>query len=339
MICPDCGEEITKLITKGEHKGICKRCYKRIQQNEYLNKKNGTNKEYIPIIKLKEKDPITYNRIMGRRSITDKSKPKKVSTSKEKEVIKHNDNIKIIYYGKVSNDLDKAFKDANINTDYTKYSNLPLWIDTFVSLLSDKDEDNFIIQCKKGEDIFNRLGAIYSHEKENLDWDDIEHINEISFAEKALCELRRPTKELLDYYYCIDAVIEHLKEDTKLMDLILEAKERLEEKKEHHKNPIFFSSVGSSMVSAVNLAKSVKDSKNKIYDCTVWCYNLNGNPRKSLFRANNGILARNEVDAKLKLKQFLSEKFSSVVYNDRDIMIKEVNSRKEIDELTRKECP
>ena len=336
MICPDCGEEVNKLVTRGEYKGICKRCYKRMQQNEYLNKKNGTNKPYVSILELKEKDPITYNRIMGRRSITDKVQNKKQTTKTINKT--NNDNIKIIYYGKVSNDLEKAFKEAGINQDYIKYNNLPLWIDTFISLLSD-DEDNFIMQCKKGEDIFNRLGAVYNHEKENLGWDDIERINEISFAEKALSELRRPTKELLDYYYCIDPIIEYLKTDKKLYNLIVDAKNKLKEKKEYHENPIFYSSVESSIVSAVNLAKSAKDSKNKIYDCTVWCYNLNGNPRKSLFRANNGILARNEVDAKLKLKQFLSEKFSSVIYNDRDITIKEVSSRKEIDELSRKECP
>lgn len=343
MKCPDCGIELTEenKVKRGKHIGLCRKCFKRIQSNEYLNRKNGTNKKYIPIKDLKYVDPVEYNRVMGRR-LSELNKQK----TKTKKIVKNNilknesnkEDVKLTYYSKVSKDLNKAFEESNINTDYLKYSNLPLWINTFISLLSEDENSNFVMQCKKGEIIFNNLFNLYQHERENLDWDDIESINNIGYAEKALQELRRPTKELLDYYYSIDPIVEHLKQDKELLDLINIAKEELKNKEEAHKNPVFYSKVNSDLVEVVNISKTNVETKTKLFDCTVWCYNLNGNPRKSLFRVNDGMRARNEVDAKLRFKTFLREKFSSVIYNDNDISIKEVSSKKEIEELARKSC-
>ena len=347
MICPDCGIELNEdnKVKRGQHIGLCKRCAKRIESLKYLNKKNGTNKEYIPLKDLKYVDSKEYNRVMGRRmaGIEREEKQTKGKRGRPKKdtsvnIIKSNkDDLKILYYGKVSKDLDNAFKEAGINQNYTKHKDLASWIDTFIGLLETNDNENFIMQCKKGEDIFNKMQTLYNHHKENLDWDDIDKINEIGFAEKALNELRRPTKELLDYYYSIDGIVQYLRQDETFMGLLKTAKEELDTKKRRHEDPKFYSPVNSNLVDDVKIVAAT-EPRTKIYDCTVWCYNLNGNPRKSLFRANGGIQARNEIDAKLKLKNFLSEKFPSVIYNDKDITIKAVSSREEVNELARRSC-
>ena len=340
MICPDCEEQVEKLTKKG----ICLHCYRRITQLNYLNKKNNTNDPYIPLKDLKELNPRAYNSVMGRRhsvkakkEIEEQVKVKKtrikINSTSEKSI----EDIKIEYYGKVSKDLDKAFNEAGIDKDYINHKDLFLWVDIFISLLDTDDTTNFIMQCKKGEQVFNDMFNLYQHERENLDWNDLDSINRIGYAEKALQELRRPTKNLLDYYYSVDPIIEHLKEDKELLDLIKIAKSELEAKKRSHEHPYIVTKVESDLVEAVNTVKSTQ-SKSKIYDCTVWCYNLNGNPRKSLFRAKGGIHAKNEVDAKLKFKTFLTDKFASLIYSDRDIEIKEVSSKEEIDELARKSC-
>ncbi len=343
MICPDCGIELTEdnKVRKGQHLGLCKRCAKRIESLKYLNRKNGTNKEYIPLKDLKYINPIEYNRVMGRRVAgikREESKSKRGRPKKDISIINTNkEDLKLTYYSKVSKDLNKAFKEANINPEYTKNIDLPSWINTFIGLLDTDDATNFIMQCKKGEDIFNKMQSLYNHHKENLDWKDIDKINEIGFAEKALNELRRPTKELLDYYYSIDGIITYLRQDEEFMRLLRSAKEDLDIKKRRHENPKYYSSVDSDFVDSEHVVEAT-EPRTKIFDCTVWCYNLNGNPRKSLFRANGGIQARNEIDAKLKLKNFLSEKFPSVIYNDKDITIKAVSSREEINELARRSC-
>ena len=75
--------------------------------------------------------------------------------------------------------------------------------------------------------------------------------------------------------------------------------------------------------------KKLEEHNIKVYDCTVWCTNLNGNPNRQLFRANGGISAKSPKEAELKFKAFLSDKFASVRIEERTITIKEMTPNKE----------
>ena len=335
MICPDCGMEVEKL----NRKGICIQCGVRLNNVSYLNRKNGTNIKYVPLVKLKEIDPTMYEGIMKRRSTKgNRGKNKSVATkTKKQEIVKENNSqhttdLQQKYYAKVSKDLDVAFSEAGVSKDYlSQNKNISSIVDTLLNLLSN-DNSNIMMQCKQGEKIFNKLSDLYRHEQENLDWSDVEKINEMSYAQKALQELRRPTKDLIYFYEALDELIEYLKQDTNFMYILNNAKKSMDYRVERVKNPKYYSSVESDMCASDSVVKA-EDTKIKIYYCTVWCYNLNGDPSRRLFKTNRGIYARNEIDAKLKLKMFLADKFATVTYKDSDITIKEVQSQDEIKEL------
>lgn len=330
MICPDCEMEVTSLSTKG----VCKQCSVRINQNTYLNKRDGTNKPYVPLKELKITNPTAYNRVMGRRALSQKQTPAKKTKTETKEVKKEaKEDLRTIYYSKVAKDIESAFKEAKLTQDYLNHKNLDSWIETFFLMLQ---EDNFISDAVKGEQIFNKINLLYKHSKENLDWDNIDKINDISYAEKALSELRRPTKELLDYYNVIMPVVDYLKNDKEFMKLLEDSRLTMLQKSKNHENPGYYAEVESSIV-PTDYILGIANNKTKIYDCTVWCYNLNGDPNRRLFRANGGIFAKNEVEAKLRFKNFLKDKFATVTYKDKDISIKEVSSQEEIRKLVNKE--
>lgn len=315
MICPDCEQEVEKL----NKAGICKQCATRINQNAYLNRKEGTNNPYIPLKDLKNINLSAYNKVMGRRK--HKKEVKQTNTKISDKTEKTSD-LRNIYYTKVAKDINQAFEDNKISQDYLQYKSLDNWLETLYLLCLD---ENFITSAKQGESQFNKLACLYKHAQENLSWDDLTKINDISYAQKALSELRRPTKEILDYYEVLDPLVEYLKGNTLFMKLLNEARVKMIQKSNNHENPGYYTDIESDVVQG-DFILGFRDSKTKIYDCTVWCYNLNGNPNRRLFRANNGFYAKNEIDARLRFKAFLADKFATVTYKDKDITITEVNS-------------
>lgn len=329
MICPDCEQEVDKLTTKG----VCKQCATRINQLNYLNKRDGTNKPYVPIKDLKYKDPGVYKRIMERRA----SKGKNAQPTKVKEIKKiepkevKSTNIKEQYYSKVAKDIEKMFKKTSLNQEYLNHKRLDVWLETFYSLLQD---DNFILDAKRGEQIFNDLYILYKHSQEELDWDDIEQIQELGFAQKALSELRRPTKEILDFYAAISPVVDYLKKDTKFMDLISNCREEMIKKANNHLDPKYYTNIDSVIANTDNIVVSDDFTKSlKLWYVEVPCYNLFGNKGLDTFKTNRGILAKTESEARLKFKAFLADKFSNVTYQDKNIIVKQVANQREIDDL------
>ena len=59
------------------------------------------------------------------------------------------------------------------------------------------------------------------------------------------------------------------------------------------------------------------------FNWKVECFNLYGNPNKSLFVSENGVWADDITDAKHRIKRFLEEKFSNVTYMEKDLVIEE----------------
>lgn len=333
MICPDCEFEMGQLAPR---LGICKKCAQRKSTVTYQNKKNNTNKEYIPLKDLKKIKPNYYNNICNRRRKEGYKHINDLETKEDKSIIRRTVvgetevDIKNTYYAKVYKDIQETFNNAKISDSYLEYDNLDKWVDTFFLLLQ---KDNFITDAKEAEIQLNNLDSLYDHALENADWSDMNKIKEISYTLKALRELRRPTKNILDFYYVVDPIITYLQKDEKFMKLLEDARITLKYKKDHHDNPKYMSRVDVAMARESDFVCGITDQKPRLYDCTVLCFNLNGNPNKSLFRAKNGIKAKNEAEAKLKLKNFLSNKFATVTYKDEDITIKEVNSVDEIEKV------
>ena len=342
-ICKDCEMEVEKL----NKEGICHQCYIRKTNNVYLNKKNGTNNPYVPLKDIK--GTIEYNRVMGRRAATNKKKNPQVTVTKttykimnenksgltgcrDNHIIETIDDKVNKYRNEVVSDIKASFAKNNINDNYLKFKNMDEFVENFFSLLQ---EDNFIVDAKKADSVFFDLNIDYSHLLENTPFEDLEGMQRCNFLLKILLDLRRPTKEILDYYYVIDPVIAYLRKDKEFIRLLDEARIRLKQKSENHKD-IGYYVRESNIVSREDFVLGERVDKFKLYDATVWCYNLHGNPNKSFFRAKGGIKATTAEQAKLKFKAFLKEKFYSVTYKDEDINIEEVTPE-EFDKRT-KEC-
>lgn len=342
-ICKDCEMEVDKLNLDG----ICHQCYIRKTNNVYLNKKNGTNNPYIPLKDIK--GTIEYNRVMGRRRATLEKKNNKSQVTvtkttykimnenksgltgcKDNNIIETIDDKVNKYRNEVVSDIKASFAKNNINDEYLKFKNINEFVENFFSLLQ---EDNFIMDAKKADEIFFNLKIDYDHLLENTPFEDLEGMQRCNFLLKILLDLRRPTKEILDYYYVIDSVIDYLRKDKEFVRLLDEARIKLKQKSENHKD-IGYYVRESNIVSKEDFVLGERVDKYKLYDATVWCYNLHGNPNKSFFRAKGGVKASTPEQAKLKFKTFLKEKFYSVTYKDEDIKIEEV-TQEELDRRTK----
>ena len=231
----------------------------------------------------------------------------------------------------VLKDVADAFKENNLTQDYLKYNNIPEFLDTFFSLLQ---EDNFLIDAKLGETIFNRLNFDYNHLIENGGW-SMEDIIKGYSMQKCLLELRRPTKNILAYYSVLEPIVDYLKNDIKFKEILDNCRIQSNKVKEHLETPTYNSRESNLMLQESYVAEK-NIVKFDLFDCSVWCYNLYGNKSKQLFRADGGMRAKNEAEAKLKFKAFIRDKFPSVSYSDKDIMITKVNSIEDIKKA--KEC-
>jgi hypothetical protein len=350
MICPDCELEVDKLTTRG----ICRSCYKRYYGEM---KRKGY---YLPIKDLK--GTIEYNRAMGRRLATiEKNKNKDVKPTKrgrpskldnlfktkaerilEERAIKtdvvedttptikeskpaFNESVYNDYLAKVNNDIDLAFKNNNLTQDYLKYSDISKWIDMFFNLLQ---IDGFITDSRRAKAIFNGLRIDYQHCLESLDIEDTDSILKWGYMSKILLDLRRPTAEIVDYCDILDPIIKYLQKDSDFLALLREARDKAEERSIIHKSHTYYTRE-SELVREEDFVIG-KATKPKLFDCTVMCSNLFGNPDSQLFRLNGGIKALNKEEAYNKFKSFLKEKFDSLVYYDDDINVREVNSVRDI---------
>jgi len=335
MICPDCELEVSKLTTRG----ICRSCYKRYYGEM---KRKGY---YLPIKDLK--GTVAYNRAMGRRlstiekskSTTEKPKRgrptnvnkvnKEESTPKESKVEnnnnKFNQDLYNTYLSKVNKDIKSAFENNNLTQDYLKYSNISEWLNMFTNLLK---PDNFISDSRRAKSIFNDLKLDYQHCLESLEISDIDNILKWGYISKILLDLRRPTAEIVDYCDILEPIVKYLQEDRTFMSMLREARDKAEEKAEIHKSHTYFTRE-SELVGEEDFVIG-KAIKSKLFDCTVMCNNLFGNPESQLFRLNGGIKASSKEEAYNKFKSFLQNKFDSLVYYDDDINVREVSSLKDI---------
>ena len=366
MICPDCTLDY-KTLTK---KGICSNCYKSYYNALNRYKEGHSNHSYIPIKDLKYYNLSSFKKAMGRRLINykklypdctltlddflsdkttdentkndktniestnieniDKDKTIDKNTNGDKTIDENttDENTKINYYSIVNKDISQAFKENNISIDYLNFNHLDNWISTLNSLIK-SDSSGCIQSAKRAEQIFNEIFFNYNHCLEALTWGD-DKIIKLGYMQKALCEIRRPTKEFLDLYSVIEPVISYIKNNKSLVNLIKTTYDNMQYKSSFHEEHIFHSSVETDISHSID--NVVKDDNFKLYDCTVLCKNYRGSSNLKLIRAYGGIKSINVVKAKKAFKYFLNKNFPTIIYDDKDITIEEVSSIDEIDE-------
>lgn len=310
MICPDCELEVDKLNSRG----ICGDCYKRIYSCK------GKGREYIPLKDIK--GTVEYNRAMGRRLATrekrensEKKINKKVIPVKEDKT----EDVKIKYYAKVNKDLENEFKKENINKDYLK-TDLPEWVETFWGLLQD---DNIILDATKANKVFDSLSYLYLHNQLRVEWEDQSTILENSLYAKALLELRRPTKDFINYWKSIAKVINYIKEDENLMALIQDCRNNCYVKKLEQDSPLYFTEIDNDLSQSMDNAV-ITDKEYKYYNIKVTVKGLYGHNYNETFKLDTPMYALSEESAKKKFIEFMNDKFPTVKYNPVNIKIEEV---------------
>lgn len=317
MICPDCELEVDKLNSRG----ICGDCYKRIYSCK------GKGREYIPLKDIK--GTVEYNRAMGRRLATREKRQSSIKTSNTKvqAAIQNykkcsneptQDN-KITYYVKVNKDLEKEFEKNDINKNYLK-TDLPAWIETFWNLLQD---DNVILDATKANKIFDDLSYLYLHNQLNVDWNDEDTILKNSLYTKAVLELRRPTKDFLNYWKIIAKVINKIKDDDELMELIQESRNQCYVKTLEQETPIYFTEIDNDMSNSDNKI-GIINKDYKYYNIKVTVKGLYGHNYNETFKLDTPMYALSEEQAKSRFIDFMQDKFSTVKFNPNNIKIEEV---------------
>lgn len=307
MICPDCEFETDKLTSQGR----CKKCSTRFNQLNYMNKRDGTNKPYIPLKELvgtKE-----YNRVIAKRGVT----PKKATKQTKQIIIK--EDLRTKYYGKVSADLNKEFEKNKISKAYLEVD-LPNWMETFWLLLQ---EDSVVLDAVKAGKVFDDLSYLYLHNQLNISWDNENKMLENSLYEKAVLELRRPTKDFIIYWKVISDVINAIKNDSTLMETIRCARNDLKLKAQAlRENPVYNTEIDNELSTGNNI--KVVEKNYKYYNIKVTVKGLYGHNYTETFKLDTPMYARGEDEAKRRFIEFMNEKFPGVKYKEDNIKVEEI---------------
>lgn len=298
MRCKDC-EEIAKTLNND---GLCEFCAKRkalarYRKTEYKALKDikGTRGYKIAMTKRRKiKEQRRESDVSEIENSTSKTENLKKNTTRDK------------YYLQVSDDIEKSFEEANLTKTYLNVD-LENFIEMFYSLMQ---EDNYIADARKAEEIFNKTSIDLLHAIENSTWEDKE-IQDIVYQEKALLELRRPTKTIICYYKMLEPVIEYLKGDTYFMELLDSLRINFIRNKDKIEKAEYFPRQTHLMAK----------EKQKNYNCSVMCYNLYGKQTLEELKANGGIWAKDENEAKRVFLRFINSSFPTITYNSDDIKI------------------
>ena len=106
--------------------------------------------------------------------------------------------------------------------------------------------------------------------------------------EKALLEIRRPTKTVLFYYNMIEKIIDYLKNDDTIISLLEELRENLINNKDKIETEVYRPRQSNIMKADI----VTTEHKAKKYNCSVPCYNLYGSTSIEILKANRWDLRR-----------------------------------------------
>lgn len=320
MICKDCEMEVDKI---GKSTGICHKCAIRKNNCDYRKK------PYIPLKDLK--GTAEYNRAMSRRNTDSNINLLTVEANteiKSLETIGNLEGIELtqrkIANEAVDTDIEDAIKRLNLDTTLL---NIPLTfvLDSFCNIF-----DKTIIKTKETmTKEYDTLIADRLHYL--LNTDEYEEICKVGLEQKYIQSKRVVVKNELRFYEPFRDLIDSLLNDAVYKEQIRVAIDEYKRIKEELNDPKYVTDTLSmqdkdfTVPSNNNILRSIAERKRqKRFYCAVGCYNLYGSKDKALLEVNNGILAVDEEDARNKFKLFLRNKFDSVVYSEKDFVIKEM---------------
>lgn len=307
MICKDCEMESNKL----NKKGVCAPCSRRIAMAKYKGIK------YIPLKDIagtREYKIAMKNRICLTKEYRNQKETKTVEIKIDKPETKFDkQDIKQKCYGDVKQDLNESFEQNNLSENYLNFD-IQGFVETFYGLLQ---EDNYIEDARKAEEIFNNTSIDFLHSIEKCDWDSNE-IQEKLYREKVLLELRRPTKKILAYYKLIEPIIDYIKKDNTIRNMLNDLRIELPKMKEQIEKGEYFPKQSNLMGATPTIYKK--------YSCSVMCYNLYGKQTKEKLDWRGGTWARSEADAKASFLRFIDTYFSGIKFDDKDILVMEENN-------------
>ena len=300
MICPDCEFEYEKL----NRNGVCKKCAQRMADAKYRNK------EYV---KLKDlRGTKLYDTVINHRQ------PK--TKVKEKDNIKRDE--RSLAKEIVENDIQDRIKRLNIKEDLIKVP-FEFVLESFVRVFSKE-----IINTKKL--IKNEYDVLITDRLHKLlHIEDFNEIAQVALEQKYIEEKREIIKKELNLYEPFREIIDELLNDEIFKTKLDLALEKYYDLKKLYENPVYVTDTLSMQDLDFTIKSRTGTVKRKLaerkpmyrYYASVPCNNLYGNPEKTLFEANGGIVAENEEVAKERLKDILKQ-FNNVFYNDKDIVIK-----------------
>lgn len=337
MICPDCEQEVESLTRNG----ICKKCNTRLNQINYLNRKNNTNDKYIPLKELKKTNPAVYKRLMKRRGTSVISSKSESNTKKllQEDVIsvnrKEDDKLK----SSVNEKLIRAWKEKDCYIDLGSNDINMYYI--FLNILKEIVTGKFADDSAKiltMISVSDRYKSDMEHRIRHCDIETYEGLQDLITCSKELHfleNIRQDVKDIYDNRVSIMKVATALKESIGT-DLIDNAIGELNKLEEFRKDPKYCPVVDYEMSEKYdwtyeqNINKPLYADSDKVKNagahlylvsCPLIGYKKSQKPTEFTRR----VYTTTEQIAISEWKDFVRNNLSGVRYNDSDIKVEIIN--------------
>lgn len=237
MKCPDCEQDVESLTRNG----ICKKCNTRMNQINYLNKKNGTNNPYIPVKELKKSNPTLYKRLMGRRKSSHKNENNsKRKTTLQEDIISVNRKEDTRLENSVNEKLNKAWKDKDcyINLESNNINMYYIFLNMLKEIISGKFAEDSAKMLTMVS-ISDRYKSDMEHRIRHCNIETYDGLQDLISCSKELHfleNIRQNVKDIYDNRVSIMKVATALK-DSIGIDLINNAIRDLDKLEEFRKDP------------------------------------------------------------------------------------------------------
>ena len=317
MKCPDCEMEVDKLV----HNLRCKKCQVRYNNCTYRKE------EYVPLADIKGTNE--YNRAMGKR-LSKEAKKSKVKETKTSKTSKTNKTTNVIKHSSLAQDLvNKDIQDYIKNKNITICKNsLPLEV-IFEWFYLMCQETNYINDLNDEKRMYDTLIVDYLHELKRPVNDPAQYA--ISGEKMAIIQSKRtPIDNELDKYKVIQDIINYLKSNSTLLNMMSKARIELNDLLKRQENPYYLSDTTSLQqydyvikpdeTKPITRNLAVHKPKQNLYKIKPFkAKNLYGNPNYSDFIYKETISANSIQQAKESFIAYLKRDFSNLIYNTTEI--------------------
>ena len=255
MICPDCEQEVDKIVNST---GTCKKCYCRMQNMKYHKK------EYVPIKNMK--GTAAYDRLMNRRDNSDKKTEEKGDVKEVKVSVKKPD--KVEKY--IEEKIQQIMTHNKIEPDLIKIDEVIITLKLMTSLFKDFDDRKDVVYKAIG--LLDLYKCDIQHEIENCDRTDKEKYDYINDKNYYLLQHRRVYKNAWDAYDKIKNmafVMNGVPGFIKMLEDHIEILEKLKYDQEH---PVYNVRIDEDLLEN----DFAKENKKKKYDVKVMVTGLYG---------------------------------------------------------------